>query len=378
MKESSNDCKAMSFWWNIFYKLPFILLGLAIVIYFFMVLNLYVFFNSGVAFYLIDSAQFKGKVCDLGTSRWLHIKYIYYFVNYALVVASYLQSKFVSPGYANSFEQLKLNVNGSLTKSDRSSALTLKAKELELKLERNRNQIDCSHTDDEIQSKIENSEDAPFIASQEGSQIMLNERSIEGDLRFCSKCEILKPDRSHHCSECKKCVLKSDHHCPWVDNCIGFKNLKFFYLLLLYGTFALTFLLLEYIQVLLQIVSTSEVKTIAEILFLIYYSLMLLLFILLSMLWMFQTYLLFTNTTSFEYICMLKPDIYLNQFYAKRFARYNIETTLNLKNGLGEEVFLWFVPYQRSESRNEKLDYFKEGINFESHKMFAPEVVRSY
>ncbi|KAF8890744.1 DHHC palmitoyltransferase-domain-containing protein [Infundibulicybe gibba] len=48
------------------------------------------------------------------------------------------------------------------------------------------------------------------------------------EYRYCSRDGIVKPFRAHHCRNCGTCVLKFDHHCPWIGQCVGARNHKFF------------------------------------------------------------------------------------------------------------------------------------------------------
>mmetsp|Transcript_5762 Transcript_5762/g.16383 ORF Transcript_5762/g.16383 Transcript_5762/m.16383 type:complete len:365 (+) Transcript_5762:158-1252(+) len=68
----------------------------------------------------------------------------------------------------------------------------------------------------------------------ENLPMSLQEMKKSGERRHCKWCGKYKPDRCHHCRVCKKCILKMDHHCPWIYNCVGFGNHKYFFLFVLY------------------------------------------------------------------------------------------------------------------------------------------------
>ncbi|XP_014662576.1 PREDICTED: palmitoyltransferase ZDHHC3-like [Priapulus caudatus] len=54
------------------------------------------------------------------------------------------------------------------------------------------------------------------------------------DWTVCARCETYRPPRAHHCRICRRCIRRMDHHCPWINNCVGEYNQKYFLQFIIY------------------------------------------------------------------------------------------------------------------------------------------------
>ncbi|KAH9426660.1 Palmitoyltransferase zdhhc2 [Dermatophagoides pteronyssinus] len=162
-------------------------------------------------------------------------------------------------------------------------------------------------------------------------------RAYNGQVRFCPKCWVLKPDRAHHCSVCGKCICKMDHHCHWVSNCVAFDNYKCFILFLFYTSVTCLYTVLSSIKLFLKFWKDESYPGKIHVFFVVLFCLIFLLSI--SILLSYHLYLVFKNVTTLESYQTPRFKQYEYDYY-----RYNLGYKRNLKSVFGDNKLLWFLP----------------------------------
>ncbi|XP_049401799.1 probable protein S-acyltransferase 14 [Solanum stenotomum] len=160
-------------------------------------------------------------------------------------------------------------------------------------------------------------------------------------IRFCRKCNQLKPPRCHHCSVCGRCVLKMDHHCVWVVNCVGALNYKYFLLFLFYTFLETTVVTLSLLPQFIAFFSDGEIPGTPGTLATTFLAFVLNLAFALSVLGFLIMHisLVSGNTTTIE-------------AYEKKTSpkwRYDLGRKRNFEQVFGLDKRYWFIPAYSEE-----------------------------
>lgn len=187
---------------------------------------------------------------------------------------------------------------------------------------------------------------SPGSVPDEGLQsLTMNEVKATGEKRFCKWCMKHKPDRCHHCRTCQTCVLKMDHHCPWIMNCVGFRNHKYFFLLVVYAVancFFICFTLAESVQrsVVMETPSTDRFLLVLGLVLSIIMGVLMACFL------SFHTWLMMKGMTTIEF-CEKNLSVAADK--TKSPLSYDRGFSENIKAVLGPHWYLWFLPISPPE-----------------------------
>jgi hypothetical protein len=136
-----------------------------------------------------------------------------------------------------------------------------------------------------------------------------------------------------------------DHHCPWIANCVGYFNYKFFFLMIFYSTICLSIFSGTFWEVLQVAINHEDRSPYFCFMVMLVYSLCLMLNFIVLMFLTFHCYLLYNNYTTIEF-CEKKR----NGNKAYHVSPYRTSFCGSLENALGPYKCLWLIPVQTKPS----------------------------
>ncbi|KAJ3372640.1 hypothetical protein GGF31_001662 [Allomyces arbusculus] len=168
-------------------------------------------------------------------------------------------------------------------------------------------------------------------------------------MRVCLKCSSPKPERCHHCSICDRCVLKMDHHCPWLNNCVGHYNHRYFVVFLVYlsvGCLLFSVLAAPYVPTALDMMAEWPESYYDRQLFIFCYMIAVILGLVLTGMAAWHVYLLLTAQTQLEWMDRRElPDDESDPESDEedlRYNPYNLGWQGNLRVFLNSPAYPWY------------------------------------